>query len=66
MFRSNMPLLYALSDLIGWIADMMKLVLHDGIDIHAVTGLLKLYFRELSDPLFTDSLYHAFIDAASM
>jgi breakpoint cluster region protein len=26
-------------------------------DIHVVTGLLKLYFRELPEALFTDALY---------
>ncbi|XP_050407938.1 active breakpoint cluster region-related protein isoform X1 [Patella vulgata] len=29
-------------------------------DIHAVTGLLKLYFRELPEPLFTESKYPVF------
>jgi class 3 adenylate cyclase len=26
-------------------------------DVHVVTGLLKLYFRELPEALFTDALY---------
>ena len=26
-------------------------------DIHVITGLLKLYFRELPESLFTDALY---------
>lgn len=26
-------------------------------DIHVITGLLKLYFRELPESLFTDTLY---------
>ena len=30
-------------------------------DIHAVAGLLKKYFRELPDPLFTDALYLNFV-----
>jgi len=30
-------------------------------DIHAVAGLLKRYFRELPDPLFTDELYMSFV-----
>ena len=30
-------------------------------DIHAVAGLLKKYFRELPDPLFTDALYLSFV-----
>lgn len=32
-------------------------------DIHAVAGLLKRYFRELPDPLFTDALYMSFVQA---
>lgn len=32
-------------------------------DIHAVAGLLKRYFRELPDPLFTDELYLNFVQA---
>ena len=31
-------------------------------DIHAVAGLLKKYFRELPDPLFTNGLYLSFVD----
>lgn len=34
-------------------------------DVHAVTGLLKLYFRELAEPAFTDALYPRFIEAGS-
>ncbi|KAI9264063.1 hypothetical protein BDA99DRAFT_571571 [Phascolomyces articulosus] len=33
-------------------------------DINAVTGLLKLYFRELKNPLMTFEYYDWFIDAA--
>lgn len=33
-------------------------------EVHAVSGLLKLYFRELADPLFTNALYEDFIVAA--
>lgn len=32
-------------------------------DIHAVAGLLKRYFREMPDPLFTDALYMNFVQA---
>ncbi len=35
-------------------------------DIHAVAGLLKRYFRELPDPLFTDELYLSFVQALGM
>lgn len=31
-------------------------------DIHAVTGVLKLYFRELPEPVFTEALYQRFVD----
>ncbi|KAJ3037668.1 hypothetical protein HK097_003435, partial [Rhizophlyctis rosea] len=33
-------------------------------DVHNVTGVLKLYFRELPDPLFPRAMYKQFIDAA--
>ncbi|KAI9357207.1 Rho GTPase activation protein, partial [Pilaira anomala] len=33
-------------------------------DINAVTGLLKLYFRELRNPLMTHEYYDWFIEAA--
>uniref|UniRef100_A0A1I8HIY3 Rho-GAP domain-containing protein n=1 Tax=Macrostomum lignano TaxID=282301 RepID=A0A1I8HIY3_9PLAT len=36
----------------------------DGLDIHVCTGLLKLYLRELPEPLFTASLHEA-LTAAS-
>jgi breakpoint cluster region protein len=35
------------------------------VDIHSVTGLLKLYFRELPEPLFTEASYSNFMDALS-
>lgn len=34
-------------------------------DINNVTGVLKLWFRELPDPLFPSASYHQFLDAAS-
>lgn len=33
-------------------------------DINVATGLLKLYFRELKNPLMTFEYYEWFIDAA--
>lgn len=33
-------------------------------DVNSVAGLLKQFFRDLPDPLFTKDLYQAFIDAA--
>ncbi|CAL4069366.1 unnamed protein product, partial [Meganyctiphanes norvegica] len=35
------------------------------VDIHSVTGLLKLYLRELPEALFTDKLYPQFFEAYS-
>lgn len=35
-------------------------------DIHAVTGVLKLYFRELPEPLFTEASYKQFVDSIGM
>lgn len=35
------------------------------IDIHAVTGLLKMYLRELPEALFTNALYKKFFDGFS-
>lgn len=32
-------------------------------DIHAVSSLLKMYFRELPNPLCTYQLYSQFVDA---
>ena len=40
------------------------LALDNVSDVHCVTGLLKLYFRELSEPVFTDALYADFITTA--
>lgn len=34
-------------------------------DINDITGVLKLWFRELPEPLFTYDLYPGIIDAAS-
>ncbi|XP_071946447.1 active breakpoint cluster region-related protein-like isoform X2 [Antedon mediterranea] len=35
-------------------------------DIHAVAGLMKLYFRELPEPLFTNILYTKLVDALTL
>ena len=34
-------------------------------DIHAVAGLLKMYLRDLPEPLFTDDHYPQFVEANS-
>nr|CAB3219663.1 active breakpoint cluster region-related protein [Phallusia mammillata] len=36
------------------------------VDINAVAGVLKLYFRELPEPLFTDSRYNEFVEASAL
>ena len=33
-------------------------------DVNSVAGLLKQFFRDLPDPLFTRELYRSFIEAA--
>lgn len=33
------------------------------VDIHSVTGILKLYLRELPEALFTDQLYPTLLEA---
>ncbi|XP_076289968.1 rho GTPase activating protein at 1A isoform X3 [Lasioglossum baleicum] len=33
------------------------------VDVHSVTGVLKLYFREMPEALFTDALYPSFLEA---
>ena len=37
-----------------------------GEDVHVACGLLKLYFRELSEPIFLDRLYSEFVAAGRM
>ena len=34
-------------------------------DIHVVTGALKLFFRELPEPLFRFKFFEAFVEAVS-
>lgn len=36
------------------------------IDIHSVTGLLKLYLREMPEALFTNKLYSKFVEAFNL
>ncbi|KXJ21718.1 Rho GTPase-activating protein 44 [Exaiptasia diaphana] len=36
------------------------------VDVHAITGVVKLYLRELPDPLMTFALYEEWIKAASI
>lgn len=45
-----------------------KVNLQDGKweDIHVTTGALKMYFRELPEPLFTYALFHDFVSGISM
>lgn len=38
----------------------------ESMDIHAVAGLLKLYLRELPEPLFTHSLYDKFTSGLTL
>ena len=45
-------------------ADVFSAQIATANEVHTVTGLLKLYFRELADPLFTDALYDGFMKAA--
>ncbi|CAB1317096.1 unnamed protein product, partial [Coregonus sp. 'balchen'] len=35
-------------------------------DIHVTTGALKMFFRELPEPLFTYNLFHDFVNAIKM
>ena len=46
--------------------DISRVDLSHTSDVHVITGLLKLYFRELADPIFPEVLYNDFIRAARM
>src|SRR5690554_6796330 len=37
-----------------------------GEDVATVTGILKLFFRELRDPIFTFELYPSFLTASGL
>ena len=40
-------------------------VMMSEMDVNAIAGTLKLYFRELPEPLFTDELYSNFAGGIS-
>lgn len=42
------------------------LVMLSDMDINAIAGTLKLYFRELPEPLLTDRFYPAFMEGIGM
>uniref|UniRef100_A0A8C5QIN1 Active breakpoint cluster region-related protein n=1 Tax=Leptobrachium leishanense TaxID=445787 RepID=A0A8C5QIN1_9ANUR len=42
------------------------LMMLSDMDINAIAGTLKLYFRELPEPLLTDRLYPAFIEGIAL
>ena len=47
-------------------AEAVDLNLEDYLgDVNNITGVLKLWFRELPDPLFTKAMCQDFINAAS-
>ncbi|XP_032803339.1 active breakpoint cluster region-related protein isoform X1 [Petromyzon marinus] len=41
-------------------------VMMSDMDVNAIAGTLKLYFRELPEPLFTDELYPNFVEAIAL
>lgn len=45
-----------------WTDNKDILVMLSDMDINAIAGTLKLYFRELPEPLLTDRLYPAFME----
>lgn len=50
-----------------WPADTKDiLVMLSDMDINAIAGTLKLYFRELPEPLLTDRLYPAFMEGIGL
>jgi len=48
-----------------WDGKMATQLAKDG-DIHVITGLLKLYLRELPESLFTDTLYPNLVTGMGM
>ncbi|ELR13955.1 PH domain containing protein [Acanthamoeba castellanii str. Neff] len=45
-------------------SDPSTITFADNIDVHAVSGLMKMFFRELNPPLMTFDLYSDFMAAA--
>ncbi|XP_056677144.1 breakpoint cluster region protein isoform X2 [Monodelphis domestica] len=41
-------------------------VMMSDMDVNAIAGTLKLYFRELPEPLFTDALYPSFAEGIAL
>ncbi|EEQ35267.1 Rho GTPase-activating protein [Microsporum canis] len=76
LFGLNVEGIYRLSGNANHIAHMKSLFDNDSSqvdftnpesfyhDVNSVAGLLKLFFRDLPDPLFTNERYSAFIEAA--
>lgn len=49
----------------GWQVDQNNLsVIEDEEDVHVLTGALKLFFRELKEPLIPYQLFHKAIKAS--
>ena len=46
----------------SWTDNKDILLMLSDMDINAIAGTLKLYFRELPEPLLTDRLYPAFME----
>lgn len=44
----------------------VELLEEEYVDVHAVAGLLKLFFRELSDPLLPHDIRAEFFSAAGI
>nr|XP_009671322.1 PREDICTED: active breakpoint cluster region-related protein [Struthio camelus australis] len=49
-----------------WTDNKDILVMLSDMDINAIAGTLKLYFRELPEPLLTDRLYPAFMEGIAL
>lgn len=60
------PAVQALRDVFIKDSQAAELVGADSADVNNVASLLKLYFRELPEPLFTNRLYRQFLDAVAL